>query len=59
MGLDDFGLDLGGSNPDFVKLAEAFGAHGYVLSEWLLAPAPVDVPLRRGALEVGDALESA
>lgn len=27
MGLDDFGLDFG--NPDFVKLAEAFGATGH------------------------------
>ncbi|TLP35201.1 acetolactate synthase large subunit [Arcobacter arenosus] len=27
MGFDNFGLDL--QNPDFVKFAEAFGAHGY------------------------------
>ena len=27
MGFETFGLDLG--NPDFVKYAEAYGAHGY------------------------------
>ena len=27
MGFENFGLDLG--NPDFVKFAESFGAHGY------------------------------
>ena len=27
MGLDNFGLDYG--NPDFVKYAESYGAHGH------------------------------
>ena len=27
MGFESFGLDLG--NPDFVKYAESYGAHGY------------------------------
>ncbi len=27
MGFDNFGLDY--SNPDFVKYAESYGAHGY------------------------------
>lgn len=33
MGLEDFGLGLGGSNPDFVKLAESFGAAGHRVTE--------------------------
>lgn len=33
MGLDDYGLDLTSSNPDFVKLAESFGAHGHRVTE--------------------------
>lgn len=33
MGLANFGLDLGGSNPDFVKLAESYGAVGHRVTE--------------------------
>ena len=29
MKLEDFGLELGPSNPDFVQLAESYGAKGY------------------------------
>ncbi len=31
MGFDDFGLDLG--NPDFIKYAESYGAHGHKVKE--------------------------
>ena len=42
MGLKDFGLDLGRSNPDFVKLAESFGAHGHRVTEHSQFPGVVE-----------------
>ncbi len=46
MGLDSFGLDFG--NPDFVKLADSFGAHGHRISS-----ASEFAPLVRQALDAG------